>query len=150
MENSLKSNRKKQFDKLLFSAAIFYLILVFSIMSHLCPALCAANFSGLIKQYSSISCEVETQIFIQIFFLKIYFYWKGRFTERKRHKDLVSAGSFPKWLPAGAELSQSEAISQELFLGHPRGCRVPKLWAILHRFSRPQAGSWVGSGAAGM
>ena len=29
-----------------------------------------------------------------------------------------------------------------------RGCRIPKLWAVLHCFPGPQAGSWKGSRAA--
>ena len=38
--------------------------------------------------------------------------------------------------------------SQEPLPGLPRGCRVPKLWAVLDCFPGPQAGSWKGSGAA--
>ena len=40
--------------------------------------------------------------------------------------------------------------SQEPLPGLPRGCRVPKLWAALDCFPRPQAGSWMGSGAVGI
>ena len=32
----------------------------------------------------------------------------------------------------------------------PRGCRVPRFWAVLDCPSRPQAGSWMGCGAAGI
>ena len=35
-------------------------------------------------------------------------------------------------------------------MGPPRGCRVPKPWAILNCLPRPQAGSWMGSGTAGI
>ena len=45
-------------------------------------------------------------------------------------------------------LCRSEARSQGL-LGIPHGCRIPKLWAILYHFPRPQAGRWMGNGAAG-
>ena len=40
--------------------------------------------------------------------------------------------------------------SQEPPLGLPRGCRVPKLWAVLNCFPGPQAGSGKGSGTAGI
>ena len=42
----------------------------------------------------------------------------------------------------------AEARSQEPLPGLPHGCRVPRPWAVLDRFPRPQAGSWMGSGAA--
>ena len=45
-------------------------------------------------------------------------------------------------------LCQSEARSQELLLGIPHGCRVPRLWAVHVCPPRPQAGSWMGSRAA--
>ena len=32
----------------------------------------------------------------------------------------------------------------------PTRCRVPKLWAVLNCSPGPQAGSWKGSGAAGI
>ena len=38
-------------------------------------------------------------------------------------------------------LCRSEARIQELLPGIPHGCRVPKLWAVLDCFPRPQAGS---------
>ena len=40
--------------------------------------------------------------------------------------------------------------SQEPLLGLPHGRGVPKPWAVLHCFPRPQAGSWMGSRAAGI
>ena len=40
--------------------------------------------------------------------------------------------------------------SQEPLLNLPHGCRVPKPWADLYCFPGPQAGSWKGSGAAGV
>ena len=40
--------------------------------------------------------------------------------------------------------------SQEPLSGLQSGCRVQKLWAALYCFPGPQAGSWKGSGAAGI
>ena len=37
---------------------------------------------------------------------------------------------------------------KEPLLGLPRGCRVPKLWAVLDCFPGPQARRWKGGGAA--
>ena len=70
------------------------------------------------------------------------------YTEKEKQKDLPSTGSLPKW-EQWLGLNQSEARIQELLPGLPHGCRVPRVWAVLHCFPRPQAGSWVGSGAAG-
>ena len=84
-------------------------------------------------------------------FLKrlIYFYWKGRYTARRRDReeDILSNDSLPKRLQH-LEQSQSECRSQELPPGLPRRCRVPRLRAVLDCFPPPQTGSWMGSVAA--
>ena len=86
------------------------------------------------------------------FFLKIYFYYffigkadiqRGE-TERKIFHLMIHSPSER----SGPILCQSEARS--LFPGLPHGLRVPKLWAVLDCFPGPQAGSWKGSGAAGI
>ena len=79
-----------------------------------------------------------------------YSSWKGRYTKRRRDReeDLPSAGLLSKWLPQ-PELNPSKARSQELLPGLPYECIVPRLWAFFYYFPRPQAGSWMGSGAAG-
>ena len=78
-----------------------------------------------------------------------FFNWEVRYTERKRDKeeDLLFIDSLPKWLQR-LKLSQSEARSLESLSCLPRRCRVPKLWAVLNCFPRPQAGSWMERGAA--
>ena len=55
--------------------------------------------------------------------------------EGETEKDVPSAGSLPK-CPQWPELSSSKANSQELLLGLPHECRVPRLWAILDCFLR--------------
>ena len=80
--------------------------------------------------------------FKDLFLLLFFFYWKGRYTERRdREEGLPSDDSLPK----GAQLP---ILCQEPLPGLPRGCRVPKQWVVLYCFPRPQAGSWKGSGAA--
>ena len=68
---------------------------------------------------------------------------------RKRYiqKGLPSVGSLPKW-PQWLELSQSQSRSQEP-PGLPRGCRVPRLWAVLHCFPGHRQGAGWEGGAAG-
>ena len=80
-------------------------------------------------------------------FLKTYFIFirKLDIQRRGQRRNLPSADSHPKRLQQ-LELSQSEAMSQDLLPGLPHGCRVPRLWAVLDCFPRPQAGSWMGSG----
>ena len=39
--------------------------------------------------------------------------------------------------------------SQKLLPDLPHGYRVPWLWAVLHCFPRPQAGSWMENATAG-
>ena len=48
------------------------------------------------------------------------------------------------------ELRRSKARSQELLLGLSRRGMVPKLRAVLDCFLKPQRGSWMGSGVAGI
>ena len=67
---------------------------------------------------------------------------------RHREGDHLSVDLLPNWLQ-WPELRQFEARNQEPLPSLPRRCRVPKLWAILNCFPRPQAGSWMGSGASG-
>ena len=69
------------------------------------------------------------------------------YREEESQEDLPFDGSCPKRLQR-LELSQSKARSQELPPGLPRGCRVPRLQAILNCFPKPQAESWMESGAA--
>ena len=64
-----------------------------------------------------------------------------------REKELPPRDSFPNQ-PQWPELNQSKAWSQEPLPGLPRGCRNPRLWAVLKCFPRSQAGSWMGSGTA--
>ena len=66
---------------------------------------------------------------------------------RDRRVHLLSMHSLPNQLQR-PELSWLEARIQELHPGLPQGSRVPKLWAILILFFRPQAGSCTWSGAA--
>ena len=46
--------------------------------------------------------------------------------------------------------SPGKARSSEPFLGLPHRCSVPKCWSVFDCFPRPQAGSWMGSGAVGI
>ncbi|XP_051712232.2 guanylate-binding protein 5 [Oryctolagus cuniculus] len=57
--------------------------------------------------------------------------------KKDREKGLPSVGSPPKW-PPRPELRRSEARSQVLPPGLPRGCRGPSTGAILHCTPRPQ------------
>ena len=83
------------------------------------------------------SLNINTYIYIYI-----YIYWKDRYTERRsdREEGLPSNDSLPKQLQR-PELSQSKVRRQELFLGLPRRCRVPKLWVVLECFPRPKQGA---------
>ena len=54
------------------------------------------------------------------------------------------------WWFTPQESATAEVRIQELLPALPRGCRVPRLWAILKCFPSPQAGSWMGSGADGI
>ena len=65
-------------------------------------------------------------------------------TERKIFHSLVHPPSECN----GLVLHRSRARSQELSQGLPHRCRIPKHWAVLDCFPRPQAWSWMGSGAA--
>ena len=98
-------------------------------------------------------CDHCFQIFY-FFFKDLFIYWKVRYTERRRDReeDLPSDDLLNKWAQRPM-LCQSEARMQELLpgLAHGEGlCRVPKLWAVLNCSPRPQAWSWMGSGAAGI
>ena len=90
----------------------------------------------------------RTVFFLRFFFL--FFHWKVRYAEmrRDREEDLSSNDSLPKW-PQRLELNQSEARSPEPLQDLPHRCRVPKLWAVLNCFPRPQAGSWMEVGRLG-
>ena len=76
------------------------------------------------------------------------FIGKQIYREKERQKERSSVCWFTLQVvtTAGTELTRS----QELLPGLPRGRKVPKLWAVLDCFPRPQAGSWKGSGAAGI
>ena len=89
---------------------------------------------------------LDVFIYLLLFFQIYLFYWKVRYTERKRDReeDLLLVDSFSRW----PVLSQFQVRSLELLPGLSHRCRVPRLWAVLDCFSRPQAGSWMGSGAA--
>ena len=64
-------------------------------------------------------------------------------TERKIFHPMIHSPSEPQ------RVDTMPIRSQEPLPGLPRGCRVPKLWAVLDCFPRPLAGSWKGSEAAG-
>ena len=84
----------------------------------------------------------------KFFFFKIYLFllerWIYREEERQRGRSSVQWFTPQVAATAGAEPIQS----QELLPGLPRRYSVPRLWAILGCFPRPQTGSWMGSGAA--
>ena len=92
-------------------------------------------------------CNMKTSFFKDLFlFIGKVDIQRGGEKERKIFHLIFSLPNQPQQM----ELSQSEARSQELLLGLPHGCRDPKPWAILYCFNRLQAGSWMGSGAAGI
>ena len=86
----------------------------------------------------------------EVFFLKIYFYYfcvgkadaqRGE-TKRKIFHPMIHS---PSESNGRCYTDPKPGASS----GSPtRGCRIPKLWAVLDCFPRPQAGSWMGSGAA--
>ena len=87
-----------------------------------------------------------------LFFLKIYFYYLFLLERRIYREERQRGRSSVRWFtPQVSATSNAMPIwSQEPLLGLPCGCRVPKLWAVLCCFPRPQAGSWKGSGASGI
>ena len=83
--------------------------------------------------------------FLKIYFLIIFLLERRIYTEeRQRGRSSV------RWFtPQVSTMADTMLIrSQEPLPGLPRGCRVPKLWAILNCFPGPQAVSWKGSWAA--
>ena len=69
--------------------------------------------------------------------------------ERQIYRDQRQRGKI--FRPQVSAMTDTMLIqSQETLSGHPCGCKVPKLWAVLECFPGPQAGSWKGSGAAGI
>ena len=77
----------------------------------------------------------------------LFFHWKGGYTEQ-RQRGRSSVRWFTPQVSAMADAMPIQ--SQEPLPGLPRGCRVPKLWAVLDCFPGPQTGSWKGSRAAGI
>lgn len=69
------------------------------------------------------------------------------YTERERHsdRDLLSAGSFSRWLQQ-CRLGQAKGRSFIPVSG--LDVRAPNTWPISCWFSQALAGSWFGSGAA--
>ena len=110
----------------------------------------ALGHPQLLSQATSRELEEHIQQFLSFFFFKdlfIYFYWKARYTERRRDRkeDLLSNGLLPKRLQS-RELSQSDARSQDLFQVYHAHTGTQGYYCL----PRPQAGSWMGSRAAGI
>ena len=86
--------------------------------------------------------------FLKIYFFIIIYLLERRIYREERQRGRSSVRCITPQVSATADAMPIR--SQEPLPGLPHGCRVPKLWAVLDCFPGPQAGSWKGSGAAGI
>ena len=104
------------------------------------------TISGYLYTFPQTQSRYILFFFKHLFF--IMFLLERRIYREERQRGRSSFRWFTPQVSATADAMPTQ--SQEPLLGLPRGCRVPKLWAILNCFPGPQAGSWKGSGAAGI
>ena len=92
------------------------------------------------------------QLFSNTFFSKIYlFLLKSQiYREKEKKRGRSSSPWFTSHVTITASAVPIQSHRTGTSLGLSCGCRVPRQWADYDWFPRPQAGSWMGSGATGL
>ena len=107
----------------------------------------------ILLQMSRVNSYIQLNNISLYFFLRFIYLLESQIYRKERQRERSSDRWFtPQVSTTGRCYADPKpgASSVSPTPGLPPGCRFPKLWAVLDCFPGPQAGSWKGSGTAGI